>query len=76
MPIMALGSTLGAFFMIDEELYTTPEWSYKYTAMQNLAESDVNTIMNYLTDDEIEDGESFVMHYLSARNIASVEIIF
>ena len=76
MPVVALGSALGAFFMIDEELYTTPEWSYKYTAMQNLAESDVNTLMNYLTGDDIDDGKKLAAQYLSARNIASVEIIF
>lgn len=76
MPFVALGSALGAFFMIDEELYTTPEWSYKYSAMQNLTESDVNTILNYLTDDEMEEGEKLAMQHLSARNIASVEIIF
>ena len=76
MPVVALGSAFGALFMIDEELYTTPEWSYKHTAMQNLAESDVTTIMNFLTGDNMDDGRKLAAQYLSARNIASIAIVF
>lgn len=75
MAALTCGSVIGAVFMIDQELYTTSEWSYRHDAFQNLAESDVSTLIHYLnTEDEV--AEQDAMRYLSERNIASVEMKF
>ena len=76
MAIVAVGSALGAIVMIDEELYTTSEWTYKNDAMRNLAEGDVYTLIHYLTNEELDAGERDAMHYLADRNIASIEMTF
>jgi len=71
MVVIAIGSVLGAIFMIEEELYTVPEWTYKENAMRNLAEGDVITLIEYL-----EEGESRAKQHVFERNIASVEMSF
>ena len=71
MVIIAIGSVLGAIFMIEEELYTVPEWTYKENAMRNLAEGDVITLIEYL-----EEGEKRAKQHVFERNIASVEMSF
>lgn len=76
MAIVAVGSALGAIVMINEELYTTSEWTYKNDAMCNLAESDVYTLIHYLTNEDLDAGERDAMHYLADRNIASIEMTF
>ena len=75
--VIATGvSVVGAFIMIEEELYTTSEWAYKNEAMQNIAEGDVQTLIHYLTNENAEAGADNAMRYLSDRNIASIEMIF
>ena len=76
MSVVAVGSALGAIIMINEELYTTSEWAYKNDAMRNLAESDVYTLILYLTNEDLDTGERDAMRYLADRNIASIEMTF
>lgn len=76
MAIVAVGSALGAIVMINEELYTTSEWTYKNDAMRNLAEGDVYTLIHYLTNEDLDAGERDAMHYLADRNISSIEMTF
>ena len=76
MSLVAVGSALGAIVMIDEELYTTSEWAYKNDAMRNLAESDIQTLIHYLTNEDLDAGEQDAMRYLADRNIASIEMTF
>lgn len=76
MSIVAVGSAVGAIVMIEGELYTTPEWTVKEDAMRNLAEGDIITLIQYLTDVDQETGEGLALHYLSERNIALVEMSF
>ena len=76
MSIVAVGSAIGAIVMINEEFYTTSEWAYKNDAMQNLAESDLYTLIHYLTNEDLDAGERDAMHYLADRNIASIEMTF
>ena len=76
MAIVAVGSALGAIVMINEELYTTSEWTYKNDAMRNLAEGDVHTLIHYLTNEDLDAGERDAMHFLADRNIASIEMTF
>ena len=71
MSIVAVGSAIGAAIMIEEELYTTPEWTVKETAMQNIAEGDIVALIGYL-----EDGEDRAKQYIAERNIASVELVY
>lgn len=76
MVIVAFVSAIGAFIMIEEELYTTSEWAYKNEAMQNIAEGDIQTLIHYLTNENAEAGADNAMRYLSDRNIASIELVF
>ena len=76
MAIVAVGSALGAVVMINEELYTTSEWTYKNDAMRNLAEGDVYTLILYLSNEDLDAGERDAMRYLADRNIASIEMTF
>lgn len=76
MSIVAVGSAIGAIVMINEEFYTTSEWAYKNDAMQNLAESDLYTLIHYLTNEDLDAGERDAMHFLADRNIASIEMTF
>jgi len=76
MSFVAVGSAIGAIVMINEEFYTTSEWAYKNDAMQNLAESDIQTLIHYLTNEDLDAGERDAMHYLADRNIASIEMTF
>ena len=76
MAIAAFGSAVGAFVMIEEEVYTSSEWAYKKDAMQNLAEGDVYTLIHYLTNEDLAAGERDATQYLAERNIASVEMTF
>ena len=76
MSIVAVGSALGAIVMVNEEFYTTSEWTYKNDAMRNLAESDVYTLILYLTNEDLDAGERDAMRYLADRNIASIEMTF
>lgn len=76
MAIVAFGSVAGAIFMLDQRLYTIPEWSYKNDIMRNLAESDMITLIYYLTNDDQEAGDKDAMHYLADRNIAAIEMSF
>ena len=76
MSIVAVGSALGAIVMVNEEFYTTSEWAYKNDAMRNLAESDVYTLILYLTNEDLDAGERDAMRYLADRNIASIEMTF
>ena len=46
---LTCGSVIGAVFMIDQELYTTSEWSYRHDAFENLAQSDASTLIHYLS---------------------------
>ena len=66
---------MGAALMVDQEIYTTSEWSYRHDAFENLAQEDAYTLIHYLdTGDEM--AEQDAMRYLSERNIASVEMKF
>ena len=76
MVIVAFASAVGAFIMVEEELYTTSEWAYKNEAMQNIAEGDIQTVIHYLTNENAEAGADNAMRYLSDRNIASIELVF
>ena len=76
MSIVAVGAALGAVVMINEEFYTTSEWSYKNDAIRNLAESDMQRLILYLTKEDLDAGERDAMHYLADRNIASIEMTF
>lgn len=76
MAFVAIGSVMGAIFMMEEELYTTSEWSYKHNAMKNLAEGDVITLIHYLTNEDLDAGEKDAAHYLADRNVASIEMTF
>ena len=76
MSIVAVGSALGAIVMVNEEFYTTSEWAYKNDAMRNLAESDVYTLILYLTNEDLDAGERDAMRYLADRNISSIEMTF
>ena len=69
-------SAIGAFIMVEEELYTTSEWAYKNEAMRNIAEGDIQTIIHYLTNENLDAGADNAMRYLSDRNIASIEMTF
>lgn len=71
MSIVAVGSAIGAAIMIEEELYTRSEWTVKETAMQNIAEGDIVTLIGYL-----EEGEDRAKQYIAERNIASVELVY
>ena len=76
MSLVAVGSAVGAIVMIEEELYTTPEWTVKEGVMQDIAKYDLLMLIQYLTDVDQEAGEGLALHYLSERNIAFVEISF
>ena len=76
MVIVVIGSAAGAFIMVEEELYTTSEWAYKNEAMQNIAEGDIQTLIHYLTNENLDAGADNAMRYLSDRNIASIEMVF
>jgi len=76
MTIVAFGCVVGALFMIEEDLYVTSEWSYKNDVMHNLADDDVYSLIYCLTIEDLEAGERDAMHFLTGRNISSVEITF
>ena len=76
MSLVAVCSTVGAIFMIEEEFYTTPEWTVKEGAMQDIAKYDLLMLIQYITDVDQEAGEGLALHYLSERNIAFVEMSF
>ena len=76
MSLVAVGSAVGAIVMIEEELYTTPEWTVKEGVMQDIAKYDLLMLIQYVTDEDKEAGESCALHYLADRNIAFVEISF
>ena len=76
MAIVAVGSAAGAFIMVEEELYTTSEWAYKNEAMRNIAEGDIQALIHYLTNENLDAGADDAMRYLSDRNIASIEMVF
>ena len=76
MVIVAFASAVGAFIMVEEELYTTSEWAYKNEAMQNIAKGDIQTVIHYLTNENAEAGADNATRYLSDRNIASIELVF
>jgi len=76
MVIVAVVSAVGAFIMVEEELYTTSEWAYKNEAMQNIAKGDIQTVIHYLTNENAEAGADNATRYLSDRNIASIELVF
>ena len=66
---------MGAALMVDQEIYTTSEWSYRHDAFENMAERDCFTLIDYLNVED-ETAEQDAMRYLSERNIASVEMKF
>ena len=76
MVIVAFASAVGAFIMVEEELYTTSEWAYKNEAMINIAKGDIQVLIHYLTSENKKAGDDDAMHYLSDRNIASIEMAF
>lgn len=76
MAFVAVGCGVGAALMVEEELYTTSEWSYKNNAMRNLAQGDMHTLILYLINENTEAGDKDAMHYLADRNIASAEMTF
>ena len=76
MSLVAVSSAIGAIVMIEEELYTTPEWTVKEGVMQDIAKYDLLMLIQYITDVDIEAGESRAFHYLADRNIAFVEMSF
>ena len=76
MSLVAVGSAVGAIVMIEEELYTTPEWTVKEGVMQDIAKYDLLMLIQYITDVDKEAGESCALHYLADRNIAFVEMSF
>ena len=76
MSLVAVCSTVGAIFMIEEEFYTTPEWTVKEGAMQDIAKYDLLMLIQYITDVDKEAGENRALHYLADRNIAFVEMSF
>ena len=76
MTLIAFGSAVGATIMVEQELYTTPEWACKYDLMNHVAEQDLLTLINYITDKGIDNGETLASNYLSERNISSVELSF
>ena len=76
MVIVAFASAVGAFIMVEEELYTTSEWAYKNEAMINIAKGDIQTVIHYLTNENAEAGADNATRYLSDRNIASIELVF
>ena len=76
MALVVVGSAAGAFIMVEEELYTTSEWTYKNEAMRNIAEGDMQTLIHYLTNENLDAGADEAKRYLSDRNIASVEMVF
>ena len=76
MVIVVIGSAAGAFIMVEEELYTTSEWAYKNEAMRNIAEGDIQALIHYLTNENLDAGADDAMRYLSDRNIASIEMVF
>ena len=76
MSLVAVSSAIGAIVMIEEELYTTPEWTVKEGVMQDIAKYDLLMLIQYITDVDIEADESRAFHYLADRNIAFVEISF
>ena len=76
MSLVAVGSAVGAIVMIEEEFYTTPEWTVKEGAMQDIAKYDLLMLIQYITDVDQEAGEGLALHYLSERNIAFVEMSF
>ena len=76
MSLVAVGSAIGAIVMIEEELYTTPEWTVKEGVMQDIAKYDLLMLIQYITDVDKEAGESRALHYLADRNIAFVEMSF
>ena len=76
MAIVAVGSAAGAFIMVEEELYTTSEWAYKNEAMRNIAEGDIQALIHYLTNENLDAGADDAMRYLADRNVASIEMTF
>ena len=76
MALVSVASAAGAFIMVEEELYTTSEWNYKNEAMRNIAEGDIQVLIHYLTSENKKAGDDDAMHYLSDRNIASIEMAF
>ena len=76
MALVTVASAAGAFIMVEEKLYTTSEWNYKNEAMRNIAEGDIQVLIHYLTNENKKAGDDDAMHYLSDRNIASIEMAF
>ncbi len=76
MVIVVIASAAGAFIMMEEDIYTTSEWTYKNEAMRNIAEGDIQTLIHYLTNENLDAGADDAMRFLSDRNIVSVEMDF
>ena len=76
MAVVTVVSGIGVIVMIEGEFYTTPEWSYQTAARESLAENDVQTLIHYLSKDDLDEGNEIAVHYLSELNVASVEMTF
>ena len=76
MSLVTAAAAAAAAVMVAEDLYTTPQWSYKNDAMRNLAEGDMITLIRYLKNEYTTAGHQDAMRYLSGRNVASVVMTF
>lgn len=72
---IAVGSVVAAVFMIDQEIYTMSERSFKEDVFRNFVERDVLRLVHLVNSDHEIDGQDAV-EYLSERNVASVEMTF
>lgn len=72
---ITVGSVAAAVFMIDQEIYTMSERSFKEDVFRNFVEGDVLRLVHLVNSDHEIDGQDAV-EYLSERNVASVEMTF
>ncbi len=76
MLVLTCVSVLGAIFMVDEDLYTTSQESYKNRILQNIAQEDMQTLVLCLTNEDSAAGEREALQFLAERNIAAVKMTF
>ncbi|MBE6992035.1 MAG: HAMP domain-containing histidine kinase [Ruminococcaceae bacterium] len=70
MAFLAFGCVIGAWFMIEEDLYTTPEKEFRYETLNNIAETDVLNVVSCL----LENDEEGAVDQIQFKNIAGIYI--
>lgn len=70
MAFLAFGCVIGAWFMVEEGLYTTPEKEFRNEVLNNIAERDVLNVVSCL----IQNDEEAAIDRIQFKNIAGIFI--